>query len=144
MNLAFPSALRQYHCLRWQKFSIFNQRRTGFRSIYKYTAFIRITHQILLSNCEFLGLRLALFFKFKRDVSIFMAKYGILINHRILEIFQCCKDQLGSVGTRKDLNQKRDHILDNFKLLRKVVYFSSLFILQPFVGVGLQIKSFLT
>ena len=70
----------------------FNQRRTGFRSIYKYTAFIRITLQILLSNCEFLGLRLALFFKFKRDVSIFMAKYGILINHRILEIFQCCKD----------------------------------------------------
>ena len=60
--------------------------RTGFRSIYKYTAFIRITLQILLSNCEFLGLRLALFFKFKRDASIFIAKNGILINHRILEI----------------------------------------------------------
>ena len=52
---------------------------------------MRITLQILLSNCEFLGLRLALFFKFKRDASIFIAKNGILINHRILEIFQCCK-----------------------------------------------------
>ena len=61
-------------------------------SIYKYLAVIRITLQILLGNCVFLGLRLALFFKFKRDASIFIAKNGILIIHGILEIFQCCKD----------------------------------------------------
>ena len=62
------------------------------KSIYKYLAVIRITLQILLGNCVFLGLRLALFFKFKRDASIFIAKNGILIIHGILEIFQCCKD----------------------------------------------------
>ena len=61
-------------------------------SIYKYLAVIRITLQILLGNCVFLGLRLALFFKFKRNASIFIAKNGILIIHGILEIFQCCKD----------------------------------------------------
>lgn len=43
-------------------------------SSYKYIATIRITLQILLSNCVFLGLRLALFFKYKRDASIFIAK----------------------------------------------------------------------
>lgn len=73
----------------------------------------------------FLGLRLALFFKFRRDASIFIAKNGILINHGILEIFQFCKDYLGSVGTRKDLNQKRDRTFDKFKLLCKVVYLAS-------------------
>jgi len=77
----------------------------------------------------FLDLHLALFFKFKRDASIFIAKNGILINHGILEIFQFCKDLLGSVGTKKDLNQKRDRTFDNFKLLRKVVYLASWFIL---------------
>ncbi|CAH3111927.1 unnamed protein product [Pocillopora meandrina] len=43
-------------------------------SIYKYLAVIRITLQILLGNCVFLGLRLALFLKFKRNASIFIAK----------------------------------------------------------------------
>lgn len=55
-------------------------------SSYKYIATIRITLQILLGNCVFLGLRLALFFKYKRDASIFIAKNGILIIHGILEI----------------------------------------------------------
>ena len=68
------------------------ENRISDKSIFKYTAIILITLQILLKNCAFLGLRLALFFKFKRDASIFIAKNGILINHGILEIFQFCKD----------------------------------------------------
>ena len=36
------------------------------------------------------------------------------------------------------MNQKRDHIFYNFKLLHKVVYFSSLFILQQFVGLTIK------
>lgn len=68
------------------------ENRISDKSIYKCTAIILITLQILLKNCVFLGLRLALFFKFKRDASIFIAKNGILINHGILEIFHFCKD----------------------------------------------------
>ena len=66
------------------------------KSIDKKSAIIGITFQFLLTNCVFLGLRLALCFKFKRDASIFMAKNGILIIHWILEIFQCCNDELRS------------------------------------------------
>ena len=88
MKLAFPSALRQLSFLRVHKFCSFafqlEENRISDKSIYKYTAIVRITLQILLGNCVFLGLRLALFFKFKRDASIFIAKNGILITHGIL------------------------------------------------------------
>ena len=59
------------------------------KSIYKYTAIIPITLQILVGNCVFLGLSLALFFKLKSNASIFITENGILIIHEILEIFQC-------------------------------------------------------
>ena len=87
MKLAFPSALGQLPFFRLHKFCSFafslEENRISDKSIYKYTSIIRITLQILLGKCVFLGLRLALFCKFKKDASIFIAKNGI---------FQCCKD----------------------------------------------------
>ena len=58
-------------------------------SVYKYAAIIPITLQVLLGNCLFLDLRLAL-----QERCVICAKNTILINHGILEIFQCCKPGL--------------------------------------------------
>ena len=51
------------------------------------------TAQTLLVNCVFLGLRLALFLKYGKDASIFIAKNGIIILLSLFEIcsrFECC------------------------------------------------------
>ncbi|XP_067025214.1 uncharacterized protein [Acropora muricata] len=51
------------------------------------------TAQTLLVNCVFLSLRLALFRKYGRDASIFIAKNGIIILLSLFEIcsrFKCC------------------------------------------------------
>ena len=56
-------------------------------------ATFRISLQILVVNSTFLGLRLALFLKYGRDASIFIAKNGITIINCLLEIcsiFECC------------------------------------------------------
>ena len=45
------------------------------------------TAQTLIVNCVFLGLRLALFLKFGKDASIFIAKNGIII---LLSLFEIC------------------------------------------------------
>lgn len=53
----------------------------------KCTAISRTTLQIICVNCVFLGLRLALFFEYGKDASIFIAKNIIII---FLGFFEMC------------------------------------------------------
>jgi len=60
---------------------------------HKCTSALRKTFQILLVNGVFLGLRLALYRKYGKDASIFIAKNGIIIILSLFEIcstFNCC------------------------------------------------------
>ena len=53
----------------------------------KWTSESRKSLQILLVNCVCLGLRLTIYLKYGKDVSIFIAKNGIII---ILSLFEIC------------------------------------------------------
>jgi len=66
----------------------------GFDNDWKYrkcTRISRTTVQILVVNCVFLGLRLALFFKYGKDASIFIAKNVIIIFLGLFELCSVCK-----------------------------------------------------
>ena len=53
------------------------------------TSICHKTLQILVVNCIFLGLRLALFLEYGKDASIFIAKNGIVI---LLSLFEICSE----------------------------------------------------
>lgn len=57
----------------------------------KCTMISRTTLQVLGVNCVFLGLRLALFLKYGKDASIFIAKNVIIIFLGLFEICSACK-----------------------------------------------------
>lgn len=57
----------------------------------KYTMISRTTIQVLGINCVFLGLRLALYLKYGKDASIFIAKNVIVISLGLFEICSACK-----------------------------------------------------
>jgi len=57
----------------------------------KCTMISRATIQVLVVNCVFLGLRVALFFKHGKDASIFIAKNVIIIFLGLFEICSACK-----------------------------------------------------
>ena len=55
------------------------------------TSICHKTLQILVVNCVFLGLRLALFLEYGKDASIFLAKNGIVILRSLFEICSECE-----------------------------------------------------
>ena len=57
----------------------------------KCTMISRTTIQVLVVNCVLLGLRLALFLKYGKDASIFIAKNVIIIFLGLFEICSACK-----------------------------------------------------
>lgn len=70
---------------------LFRDRSVDDRKYLKFTMISRTTVQILVVNCVFLGLRLALYLKYGKDASIFIAKNVIIIFLGLFEICSVCK-----------------------------------------------------